>query len=140
MVQTEKLLVVISLLLGYLYWWWGLSEMRKAQFEHGYDNKDPIKSQEGISDRGKRARNAMNNHAEQYAFFAIPALVNLALRGSMSDGAGQAVAALSLLHSLTRFLHVYFYLNDQDKQRSLVFTVGFTCNFALFGLAIASVC
>lgn len=102
------------------------------------ENKDPRSVEDKLSGKGRRARNAMNNHSEQFAFFAIAAVANLALRPNMGDNQGKAVAALSMVHAGTRFFHAMFYIYDLDVMRSIVFTVGISCNLALYVLAIAA--
>ena len=76
---------------------------------------------------GKRAVNTMNNHSEQFGFFAAAVIVNLIFHpGSL------LVAVTSLVHAGFRVFHVVFYLGDAATLRSLAFTGSAVCHFVLF--------
>jgi uncharacterized MAPEG superfamily protein len=159
---AEQIVTVVSVFGCYIWWWVAVSALRKAHIAYASnnqkgdkygkranqsrkyvlmfcsDNKDPRRQYLELEGYGKRANNAMNNHQEQFGFFAAAAILNLALRPSMTNGSGQAVAALSAIYAFTRFLHVVCYIGDWDAVRSIAFTFGILALFGLYGLAIAA--
>lgn len=67
---------------------------------------------------GKRAHAAMNNHAEQFQFFAVAAVLSLLFTPD-----SLLVAIVSLIIAAARILHVVFYVADMAAFRSLSFFV-----------------
>eukprot|EP00475_Leptophrys_vorax_P038510 TRINITY_DN680_c0_g1_i1.p1 TRINITY_DN680_c0_g1~~TRINITY_DN680_c0_g1_i1.p1 ORF type:complete len:170 (+),score=47.53 TRINITY_DN680_c0_g1_i1:36-545(+) len=165
---AEQIATVVSVFACYFWWWVALSALRRAHFQYansnqqgdkyespllnehasqnsgsnkkiGYDNKDPRRQYQELQGYGKRAKNTMDNHQEQFAFFAAAAIMNLVLReNNMTDKSGKAVAALSVIYAAMRGLHMVFYIGDWDMFRSTVFGIGKLSLFALYGLAIAA--
>eukprot|EP00475_Leptophrys_vorax_P038511 TRINITY_DN680_c0_g1_i4.p1 TRINITY_DN680_c0_g1~~TRINITY_DN680_c0_g1_i4.p1 ORF type:complete len:149 (+),score=43.02 TRINITY_DN680_c0_g1_i4:36-482(+) len=144
---AEQIATVVSVFACYFWWWVALSALRRAHFQYAnsnqqgdkYDNKDPRRQYQELQGYGKRAKNTMDNHQEQFAFFAAAAIMNLVLReNNMTDKSGKAVAALSVIYAAMRGLHMVFYIGDWDMFRSTVFGIGKLSLFALYGLAIAA--
>lgn len=101
-----------------------------------YDNHNPDKSKEQLTGYGRRAMLTMNNHAEQFGFFAAAVLFNVACRGP-SNGSWE-VAGLSLAYAFLRLLHLVFYVTDAAGVRSLAFFVGQLVLFVLWGFVFAA--
>eukprot|EP00475_Leptophrys_vorax_P033382 TRINITY_DN5233_c0_g1_i1.p1 TRINITY_DN5233_c0_g1~~TRINITY_DN5233_c0_g1_i1.p1 ORF type:complete len:142 (+),score=39.54 TRINITY_DN5233_c0_g1_i1:241-666(+) len=135
---AEQVVIVVSIFACYFWWWIAIISLKKS-LGAKIDNKDPRRVYQEVQGYSKRARNAMENHQEQFGFFAVAAILNLVLRGSnMTDGAGRAAAALSVFHSFMRMLHLVFYITDLDQQRTMVFFFGTLSLYSLYGLAIAA--
>ncbi len=120
------LCILFAALLPYL--WVAIS---KASGQR-YDNRDPrgwLAKQE--NPRAHRANSAQLNAFEAFAPFAASVL--------MAQFAGvdpRTITALSLVFVAARVVHGFFYLANRALWRSLIWSVGFVCVFALMGLAI----
>jgi uncharacterized MAPEG superfamily protein len=102
------------------------------------DNQNPRSIQEKLEGYGARARNTMNNHSEQFGFFAAAAVLVLAVKDDMSDRSGKVAAAFALVYSVMRLLHLVFYVLDWAAARSSVFGVGLLCLVGLYAIALAA--
>lgn len=101
-----------------------------------------------------RAKAAMNNHAEQFQFFAAAVLLNLVVRGPGGDSIAVRVAAVAEMspatpllclqvavaagfHVVCRLVHLITYIEDIDWWRSTAFSLGFLTNLVLYAFAFA---
>jgi len=98
----------------------------------GYDNGDPRAQQARLAGLGKRALAAHLNGFEAFAPFAAGVLA--ARQAGASD---ELVVPACLTFVLARVAYVACYLADRSTLRSLVWTVGFGANIALFIAAVA---
>jgi uncharacterized MAPEG superfamily protein len=106
--------------------------------------------------KGLRAKAAMNNHAEQFQFFAVAVVLNLVVRGPSGDSVAvriyhsdsvrtplniscpsPQVAVAAGLHAACRLLHLVTYIHDKPWWRSTAFSLGSLANLALYGFAFA---
>jgi uncharacterized MAPEG superfamily protein len=97
----------------------------------GYDNVDPrgwLHQQEG---RRKWANNAQANSFEALPFFAAAVIV-----AHMLGQAGMLLNALAMVFVLLRILYIWLYITAQQGARSLVWTLAFTVNIAIFLLPV----
>ena len=98
-----------------------------AKVRRGYDNNNPrawLEKQEGLC---RRADYAHRNHFEAFPFFAAAVIIAHQLGASQP-----AVDALALGFVAARIVYTAFYLADRGTLRSLAYSVGNGCVFALF--------
>jgi uncharacterized MAPEG superfamily protein len=97
----------------------------------GYDNRDPrawLALQTGFR---ARANAAQANCFEAFPFFAVG--VVLALLTGVDP---RTVDALSMFFVAARVAYVFFYLCDQDKWRTMVWSAAYLAVIALYALAM----
>jgi uncharacterized MAPEG superfamily protein len=97
----------------------------------GYDNIDPrgwLERQEG---RRKWANNAQANSFEALPFFAAAVIV-----AHMLGSAGVLLNALAVAFIVLRVLYIWLYITAKQAQRSLVWTLAFALNIAIFLLPL----
>ncbi len=108
----------------------GLSKgkaMSVSRREGGYDNRNPrdwIKTQEGFS---KWADAAQANCWEALPFFAAAVIVS-----HMLGVVGWLPNALAVLFIVLRIVYVWLYVTARQRERSLVWSVAFLVNIAIF--------
>ena len=66
--------------------------------------------------------NTMNNHAEQFGFFAAAVALSIATRGP--NNGSWIVSGLGLGYALCRLAHLLCYVYDLASLRSIVFFIG----------------
>lgn len=120
------LCILLAALLPYL--WVAISKASGKR----YDNRDPrgwLAKQE--NPRAHRANSAQLNAFEAFAPFAASVL--------MAQFAGvdaHLIAYLSVAFVILRLFHGVLYVINRAALRSLVWTAGFACVFALMAMAI----
>jgi len=113
----------------------GLSKggaMTVSHRDGGYDNRNPrdwIKTQEGFR---KWADAAQANCWEALPFFAAAVIVS-----HMLGVIRWLPNALAVLFIVLRIVYVWLYVTARQRQRSLVWTVAFLVNVAIFLLPLA---
>lgn len=93
----------------------------------GYDNHNPRDQQAGLAGWGKRALAAHQNGFEGFAPFAVAVLV-----AHIGGGPAAWLDGLAAAFVISRFAYLACYMVDLATLRSLVWTVGWFCTFALF--------
>ena len=99
--------------------------------EGGYDNRNPrdwVAKQEGFA---KWADAAQQNCWEALPFFAAAVIVS-----HMLGVIGWLPNALAVAFIVLRIIYVWLYVTAKQSQRSLVWTVAFFVNIAIFLLPI----
>jgi uncharacterized MAPEG superfamily protein len=99
----------------------------------GYDNIDPrawLEKQEG---RRKWANNAQANSFEALPFFAAAVIV-----AHMLGQAGTLLNVLAILFIVLRMLYIWLYITARQGVRSLVWTLAFVINIAIFLLPVVN--
>ena len=80
----------------------------------------------------------MNNHSEQFGFFAAAAALALIVKKDMEDNEAWWLAALAVAYSAMRLLHLFFYVTNMSSLRSTVFLVGVICLVAMYCITISA--
>jgi uncharacterized MAPEG superfamily protein len=104
-----------------------------ARKQGGYDNIDPrawLEKQEG---RRKWANNAQANSFEALPFFAAAVIV-----AHMLGQAGTLLNVLAILFIVLRMLYIWLYITARQGVRSLVWTLAFVINIAIFLLPVVN--
>jgi uncharacterized MAPEG superfamily protein len=99
--------------------------------EGGYDNIDPrgwLARQEGVR---KWANNAQANSFEALPFFAAAVIV-----AHMLGSAGLLLNVLAVVFIALRMLYIWLYVTAKQGARSLVWTLAFAVNVAIFLLPL----
>ena len=104
-----------------------LAGISKKNITVRYNNESPRDHIAHLSEKGKNAYNAEQNHYENFSVFAIAVVVAHWL------GHDQAVIdLLAIIFIIARVLHATFYITNNGSLRSLSYTIGFACTIALF--------
>lgn len=123
------LCILIAALLPYL--WVAISKASGTR----YDNRDPrgwLSKQE--NPRAHRANSAQLNAFEAFAPFAASVLM------AQFAGVGtHLIAYLSVAFVIARLFHGVLYVGNRAILRSLVWTAGLVCVFALMAMAIYNI-
>jgi uncharacterized MAPEG superfamily protein len=80
----------------------------------------------------------MNNHSEQFGFFAAAAALALIVKRNMDDKEAWWLAGLAVAYSAMRLLHLYFYVTNMSTPRSTVFLFGVICLVAMYCITISA--
>jgi uncharacterized MAPEG superfamily protein len=108
------------------------SAMKVSHRDGGYDNRNPrdwIAKQDGFR---KWAQAAQENSWEALPFFAAAVIVS-----HMLGVTGWLPNALAVLFIALRVAYVWLYVTARQKQRSMVWTVAYFVNIAIFLLPLA---
>lgn len=126
---TAYLCILLAALLPYL--WVAISKASGKR----YDNRDPrgwLAKQE--NPRVHRANSAQLNAFEAFAPFAASVLM------AQFAGVGtHLISYLSVAFVIARLFHGVLYIGNRALFRSLVWTAGFACVFALMAMAIYNI-
>lgn len=80
----------------------------------------------------------MNNHSEQFGFFAAAAALALIVKRNMDDTEAWWLAGLAVAYTAMRLLHLVFYITNLSTLRSTVFLIGVICLVAMYGITISA--
>ncbi|SES80491.1 MAPEG family protein [Thalassotalea agarivorans] len=97
----------------------------------GYNNKFPREQQKKLEGMGARALAAHHNAFESFIVFAPAVLLAV-----MFKLATPTIVTLAVIHVLARVAYNFLYLANKSTLRSLSWTVGIGCSFAIYILVL----
>ncbi|GGI77722.1 MAPEG family protein [Shewanella gelidii] len=125
--QTLLICLFIAMLLPYV----AKGPVGIAMAKLGYDNQHPREQQSQLTGYGARAVAAHHNSFESLIIFGL-AVVAVIAAGKAND----AAAAYAVVYVVARLAYIGFYLANLSTLRSLVWSVGIFCSFAILWQAI----
>lgn len=125
--QTLLICLFIAMLLPYV----AKGPVGIAMAKLGYDNQHPREQQSQLTGYGARAVAAHHNSFESLIIFGL-AVVAVIAAGKAND----AAATYAVVYVVARLAYIGFYLANLSTLRSLVWSVGIFCSFAILWQAI----
>ena len=99
--------------------------------ESKYDNNNPRAQQARLTGFGARTLAAHQNSFESLIIFGVAVATVLA-----TNTVNETVQMLAIIHVIARVIFCIMYYIDQDKLRSLSWTVATVCSFAMIWQAM----
>jgi uncharacterized MAPEG superfamily protein len=99
----------------------------KLEGRRDYDNANPRDPRFYTAGLRARSQGAHLNGYEAFPFFAAAVIL-----AEMRSVPQSTVNALAVAFLLVRIAYVLLYLTDRPTSRSVVWSVGFACNLAIF--------
>jgi uncharacterized MAPEG superfamily protein len=121
--------IAIAFLLVHLPRFLAAAGMMKA--DGHYNNNDPRGQQAATTGWPRRALNAHYNTIENFPPFAIAVVV-----ANLGKASPTAIAVCSILFVVVRSLYIVVYIADLASVRTVLWTMGLCCTFALFLLPL----